>query len=238
VRQYQTRWQKKEERKNLFKASLYVGGAILMIVGTIVWGIPLMVKMAVFVRGMTSADKAIFSDDTIPPSPPLLISQYAATSSSRLAIRGNAEAGATVYLTQNLESLGDSVVAENGTFLFPDIILKDGNNSFIAVAIDKAGNKSRSSDTVSVFYSSVKPKLEITSPTDKQSFSGQRSFEIKGTTSSDCYVKVNERVLIVDSKGAFFGLFYPVDGENSLIFTATDRVGNQTKKEITVSYRP
>ena len=235
---YRTRWQRKEERRNVLKAFLYVGGAVLLITGTIVWGMPLLVKMAVFVRGITSSDKGITMDDTIPPGPPLLISQYVATSSPRLAIRGNAEPGATVYLTQNLDSLGGSVVSENGTFLFPEITLKDGNNSFIGVVIDGAGNKSRSSDALDVYYSSTKPKLDISTPGDKQSFSGQRSFEIKGSTSPDCRVKVNERVLIVDSKGSFFGLYYPVDGDNVLTFTATDRVGNQTRKEITVSFRP
>lgn len=233
-----SRLQRLEEKRNLRKAIWLAIGTVVLIVFVVVIGVPALVRLVTWIGESKSAgvkDK----NDLIPPSPPRIITSWDATNSALMTVTGFAEPKASVYLTLNAESKGDHKTGDDGQFVFENIALSEGENKLIAVAIDEAGNQSQPSRTVSVIYSKKEPKLDIESPTNSQEFSGSKNqIEIKGVTDPESRVTVNGRILIVGSDGKFTSFYSLSNGENKLEFIATNRAGNQTKKELTVTYAP
>ncbi len=235
---YRSRMQRIEEKRNIRKAALLILVTILLIVGMAIVGIPLLTRMALFFSSF-NAQSGNEKYDNIPPAAPQIVLPYEATNSATISITGFAEAGSTVYLTQNTDSEEITVTGDDGTFKFEDLSLKAGENIFSAVAMDKAGNKSLTSAQRQISYSHKSPKLVIDTPTDHQVISGESNrLEIKGSTDIGDRVTVNERNIIVGSSGNFSGLYYLANGENVLVFIALDQAGNQTRKEMTVTYNP
>lgn len=233
---YRSRLQSVEERTNLRKALWWVVGAGGVIVVMMVVGVPLLIRMAIFLGEVRSSGKGVEKTDVIAPVPPSLAVSYDATNSARQTLAGLAEAGTTVYLTQNGESKGNVVVRENGGFVFGDIVLKEGNNTFGSVAVDQAGNRSQPAKEVTIYYSNKQPKLEIESPTNRQQVMGKQ-VEIKGTTTGT-RLTVNERLIILGAEGKFNTVYNLEPGENVLVFSAVDQAGNQIRKELIVTAIP
>lgn len=175
----------------------------------------------------------------MPPSPPAIMLPYDATNSAVIAVDGSAEPESMIYLTNNEQPSGNTITLEDGTFTFLNINLVPGSNVFAAVAVDKAGNKSKASVGENIIYSNTEPKLEIIKPTDEQTFSGNESpIEISGSTNSDNRVQINNRLVIVGVDGRFTTRAKLTSGINVISIIAIDVSGNQTKKEITVNYNP
>jgi bacillopeptidase F len=234
-----SRLQRLEEKRNVRKATFLTLGGVAIVALVIVIGIPLLVKLLLFMGNLKSANQPVDKTDLIPPGPPQLIVPYDATNSATLTISGIAEPGSTVFLTDNSDTLGNVVVADDGTFNYVDNNLDDGTNQIVAVAVDQAGNKSQPSQTTQVIYSKVAPKLELSAPTDRQTFSGDPArTAFTGKTDPDVRLTVNDRVIIVDSAGNFTSTFNLNPGDNTLVVIATNKAGNQTRKELVVTYNP
>lgn len=235
---YRSRLQKAEEKNNIKKAIWLFAGAIAILVVLVFWGIPLLVRLVVVIgdiKGGQGTDKT----DFIPPAPPRLLVPFEATNSRTINVSGRSEPGATVFLTLNKDAEGSVVVKEDGNFEFGSVSLAEGKNDLIAVAVDASGNKSQSSETLSIYYSNKEPKLEITSPTDRQVVTGQNDkIEIKGQTDPNNRVIVNDRWVVLGTDGKFSYLYKLTSGENNLVITSTDRTGNMAKKELVVVYNP
>jgi hypothetical protein len=67
------------------------------------------------------------------------------------------------------------VTSENGEFEFSQVLLSDGDNEFIAVAVDTAGNRSQPSNELNIGFSLKAPKLLIEKPTTGQIITGNNS---------------------------------------------------------------
>jgi hypothetical protein len=102
---YRSRLQRVEEKRNVKRAVMLILGSILTIGILLVWGVPVLVKLAVFLGNINSSRKPIDKSDLIPPAPPTVLATYEATNSATQVIKGWSEPGATVYLTNN----GDGV---------------------------------------------------------------------------------------------------------------------------------
>ena len=126
------------------------------------------------------------------------------------------------------------MAAEDGGFSLSNVKLVEGDNKLSAVAIDQAGNKSAPSSEVDIYYSNQQPKLEISSPTDNQQVGGA-SVEVSGLTTAGVRLTVSGRLIIVNSEGKFSTQFNLASGDNALVFIATDKAGNQTRRELTVT---
>lgn len=233
---YRSRLQSLEDKKNFRKATFLALGAVGLIVFVLILGIPILVRMAIFLGDLKSSKSPVEKTDLIPPVPPNLLVSFDATNSSRQTLSGLAEPGSTVYLTQNSESRGSVVVKDDGIFQFGNVILKEGDNKFVGIAIDQVGNKSQSSREVVIYYSNKRPELNVDSPTDRQQITGNR-VEIKGSTSGT-RLTVNDRLIILGNNGVFSTTYNLDPGENVLVFIASDRAGNQTRKELTVTATP
>lgn len=235
---YRSRLQQTQEKKNLKLAIWLIVAGIVLVGMMLVWGVPLLIRFAVFVGDLNSSRRPIDKSDLIPPAPPSLSVIYEATNSARQVIYGYSEPNVTVYLTLNKKPIGNVVAQGDGKFVFTDINLELGRNELSAVALDNAGNTSQPSNIAGINYSNREPKLEIQSPTEGQIVTGQENtVEIKGLTDLGTRLIVNERVVVVNSDGKFTSSVTINEGENTLVFVATDRSGNSARKEIKVTYK-
>ena len=235
---YRSRLNSIQERKNVRKAFLISAITIALLIAAAILGIPILSGIALFFGDLKSSSEAIDTQDHIPPVAPRIILSYEATNSARQVISGFAEAGSSVFLTQNGESQGESIASEDGQFQFTDIFLELGENSFSAVAIDQGGNKSLASSNVRLIYVNKGPDLQVESPVDRQQVSGERnSVDVRGQTTSGVRLTINDRTIIVSPSGKFSTTYSLNEGDNALVFIATDQAGNQTRKEMVVSYQ-
>ncbi len=234
-----SRLQKLEERRNLIRAVWLILGSVALVALTITLGFNILTKIFLFLGNVNSTNKPVVNTDVIPPGPPTFFTSFEATNSAVITLSGYAEPGATVYLTQNTQAKGNVVSTQDGVFQFPGIKLNPGLNSFSAVAMDAAGNRSQPSVTVEITFSDKGPDLKITVPTDKQIISGgDGTIRITGSTDPDARLTVNDRVVIVSPSGNFNYSLVLNQGDNNLVITATDTTGNQTQKSLTVTYNP
>lgn len=226
-----------EEKRNMRQATLLGLAAILAIIVVIVLGIPLLIRMAVFLGDIKSSSRPVEKNDLIPPVPPQISLPYSATNSASQTISGSAEPGSSVFLTLNGESVGNVIAAEDGGFSISNIHLTVGDNKLSAVAIDQAGNKSMPANEIDVFYSNKPPKLDISSPTDRQQISNNK-VEISGSVDEGSRLVINDRFIVIAPNGKFNVVWNLNSGENGLVFVATDQSGNQTRKELIVTATP
>jgi bacillopeptidase F len=232
-----SRLARKEEKRSIRQAIFYGGLIFILALGIIFLGIPVLIKMAIFLGNLRSSSMPVELKDTLPPTPPVLKPLPEATNSAQLVVGGFAESGATVkiFLTGGEEK---EVVADNeGTFTFDNLKLTLGKNEIYALATDKAGNKSVESEKIIVWYDNTPPELEITQPTDKMTISEEdNKLEVIGKTDPEATVLVNEHLVVVDREGNFK---YPLTlslGENEIKIMATDKAGNQTEKSLIITY--
>ncbi len=218
-----------EDRRNSRKAVILILGTIVMLALAVFLGIPILVKMAIFFGDLKSSKTPVDKTDLIPPPPPSFFLPYDATNSAVQTISGSSEAGSTVYLTLNGESVGNVVTKDDGVFSLGNINLKNGDNALVAIAIDQAGNKGNPSAEVDVYYSNKPPDLtvETSAVTDSK-------VEIKGTTNGE-RLTANERLIIIGQGGKFATTINLNPDEKVLVLVTVDRAGNQTRKEVELS---
>jgi len=218
-----------EERRNSRRAVILILGTIILLALAVFGGIPVLVKMAIFWGDLKASKMPVDKTDLIPPPPPSFSLPYDATNSARQTISGSSEAGSTVYLTLNGESVGNVMAKDDGTFVLGDVTLKSGDNALVAVAMDPAGNKGNASAEVDVYYSNKPPELTV-----ETSMVANNKVEIKGTTNG-VGLTVNERRIIIGQNGKFATTINLNPDEKTLLFVAVDRAGNQTRQEVTLS---
>src|SRR3972149_2995143 len=139
---YRSRLQRVEENRNLQK-SVWLVLAIGGIMGLLaVYGLPLLVRSAVWFGNMRANSSNRDKSDLTPPGPPFLIITYTATNSAQLLIRGTAEPKSSVFFTLNFQPAGKTGVGDEGGFEYDGIIVDEGNNAISAVAVDVGGTRS------------------------------------------------------------------------------------------------
>ena len=181
----------------------------------------------------------IEKQDKVPPPPPYLQAPPKATNKP-LAVSGFSEPGANVTLFLNNSKVKEVVVDSEGGFSFEEVVLFEGENKIYAKAVDSAGNESKKSSEYIVIYDKTPPKLEIEAPTSgtKIEKEEERQIEIKGLTEANSQVTINGFWARVDDEGKFSYNLRLEEGENKIEILAKDEAGNETKKEISVSYEP
>lgn len=178
-------------------------------------------------------------EDTTPPLPPKLRPLPEATNKEKITLQGFAEPGATVKIFLNEELKKEVVIETDGSFTTEAISLSLGKNKIKAKAYDQAGNESKDSGIIIIDFDKTPPELEVLSPEDSASFSGEeKEVEITGKTEAEAALKINGHLIILNPEGNFS---YPLnlsEGENIIQIEAIDKAENKTEKEITVFYAP
>ncbi len=226
-----------EERRNFRSAVILIILTIAVIAALFVYGIPVVGRVASFVSGLKGSTSPITSGDKTPPAPPKFNNFADFTNQQYITLSGTAEPGATVKLSFN-SGVKDTIVDKDGNFTFPNLSLKDGENTFSAIAQDNTGNTSQKISDFTISYDTKPPDLTIDSPADGTKFFGstQRQINIQGTSETGANVTINDRIVSVDDNGRFQ---YPItlnSGDNALIIKATDAAGNSTEKTITLNF--
>lgn len=225
-----------EEKRNMKKAVAFGILTVLTLVALFFYGIPTLGRFAAFISDFGKSGKTITTNDKTPPAPPNFSPHSDFTNQTKLDLSGSSEAGATVKLNFNGEDV-ETLADKDGHFTF-SLTLNSGENSFTARAVDTAGNVSQPTNSFVIVYDNKPPDLNIDSPADGTQFVGsrQRQVTIQGTTEGGAGLTINDRVVAVDDNGKFQFTTTLTDGENKFNVKATDKAGNTTEKELTLSF--
>jgi len=234
-----TRLARKQEARNVRQAIFYIILTLTLAFVLIFVGIPLLIKMAIFLGNLRASSKLPEQVDTIPPSPPRIIIPFEATNSAQFSLKGYTEPGATIKIYNSGLSLGETVADDEGSFSIENLKLTSGRNEITAVAQDAADNESQPSMSSVINYDTTPPSLEVTYPEDGETIAGlENQITLEGKTEEGAKISVNGRLVIVGPEGDFNYQYSLEEGENTFIIIAQDKAGNQTEKELKVEYSP
>ncbi len=239
ARRKKTRLTKLEEKRNIQQAAVFGFLSVVLIIALLIFGLPTLIKLSVWVSEKKSSSAPTEKSDTLAPNSPTFAYINEATKSSTLSFKGYAEPKTTIEIVLNGQKAKETLTDSEGEFIVKGLTLKTGTNKIKARAIDEEDNQSDFSQTLTVILDNTAPLLEISFPHDGDKFFDKdKEIDIQGKTEEENTLYVNGRLASIDSSGNF-SLHYELDeGDNKLKFEITDKAGNQTQKEITVSYSP
>lgn len=224
--------QKKEEklkRENLLYALL----GVLLLLGAIFFGIPLMTKIALY---LSSGKMPINNSQNTLATAPIIYPLPSATNSAQIIISGESINNSEVelYLNNNLITKSNS---KNGFFSVDNFPLVEGVNQIEARAATQDGNFSPKSKTINILLKTTQPILEITEPQNNIIYTNaSNKIIIKGITDPLTNLRVNNHLAIINNDGSFLYEYYLNEGDNIIRLIASDEAGNQTEKEIKINY--
>jgi bacillopeptidase F len=199
-------------------------------------GIPALIKLAIFMGNLKNTTTPVEMAYHLPPPPPHLKALPEATNSAQINLTGSSQAGDTVELFLSEISRGQVVAENDGSFQFNQITLTQGVNDFFAKSTDRNGIQSQPSNHLRLELDQQPPLLTVTEPADKTVFNlRQTSINIKGETEAEVTLFINDHLVILDQNNRFNYPFTLNNGENMVKITATDKAGNQTEKELTLT---
>ncbi len=233
----QSRLNRRQERKSKRNLFLSLLGIVVVIFLVIKVGIPLLVNFSLFISNKKDLAIQNNSGNASFISPPVLNPVPSATNSAKIALSGIGNPNQTVKIYVNDELTDELPTKKDGTFSIIEDI-KKGTNTIKAKSLAE-GKESGFSETITVTYIDTKPTLDLTSPSDGQTFSkASNSAPVSGKTSPGARVTVNGFWAIVDDNNNFSYNLPLQNGENQIKAVATDDAGNTTEKEVKVTYNP
>jgi hypothetical protein len=221
-------------KKNLI---LNILGIFLVILIVFKFGIPFLVNISIFLSGSKGNQEQSQSQNPTFVAPPILNSLPQATSSASVIISGIAVKNQTIDLYINGDLTDKTKTKDDGSFSFKENV-SAGENT-IKVKANESNGSSDFSQPLVIFYKSAPPSLNISSPSDNQSFSKDQSpVEVKGATDPDVKVTINGFWAITDSNGNYSYSLPLQNGDNNITIAAIDMAGNKSEKKIKVTYSP
>lgn len=235
-----SRLSKNVEKKTMHRLWLSLIGIVVVLFLLIKFGIPALINFSLFLAN--SKDSAITKEQKANnPTvvlPPTLIQSFSATNSAQITVSGSAQANEQIELFVNNNLFDITNTKNDGSFTFTGVNLSSGQNNITAKA--KVANKeSDFSNTLSISYANKAPSLTIATPSDGQTFSGgsQQNLVVSGKTDNgDVRVTVNGFWAIVDASGNYSYTLTLQNGGNPIKVIAEDSAGNQTEKDINVTF--
>lgn len=227
-------------RSNVKKQSIHlVLFMIAIVIILAVFGTNLLVGFSVALDRLRGADEVNQQQQGISYlAPPVLDPLPNATKENNINISGLSTETDEILIELHIngKSIEKSKPSEDGAFSFENIQLQTGENEIKAKSIAAGGEKeSEFSDSVKVKYLNKEPGLEISVPTDGQTFKkDQGQIRLSGKTDPGAKVTVNDFWTITKDDGDFYYTYTLKDGENPLKFVSTDEAGNTTTKEIKI----
>ncbi len=227
-----TRRLESQSRKNLILSIL---GIIIVFFLLVKFGIPLLVDFSLYISNSKGSSSPNKQNSTVFISPPVLAPVPAATNSAKISVSGTSYPNQTIDLYVNDNLIDKTGTDKNGNFSF-DETLNLGENK-IKTKAHKDNQQSDFSNTLDVVYKNSAPLLDLTSPTDGQSFSkDQNTANVTGKTDQGVKVTVNGFWAIIDENNNFSYTLPLQNGDNQIKVIATDEAGNKTEKDIKVTY--
>jgi len=225
----------KTESKKMFRQTLLMlFFSIVLIIVFIFIILPLFLKL---ISKQSSSDNT--NQETLVIQTPIISTPVNATNSAQLTISGFGQKDTTIYLLLNgSENQKKTVEDEAGKFEIP-VELTAGENRIKLYAENQDKKQSNLSSEYLVIYDNDPPKIELESPTEGQKIELRKNqlLTVKGTSEPDAKIDLNGRIIRVGKEGLFSATYQLSEGENKLIFIATDLAGNATTLERIVSFK-
>jgi bacillopeptidase F len=224
-------------RKAGKQGMIYLFIAILLIVITIIWGLPAVARLTGLLI-KSDNNPVVFEDQK--PTPPIFSDIPEATFSGQVKIAGYAQPGLDVILFLNGAEYERKLVAESGTFSFDKVVVVEGDNTVYAYTSTLHELRSEQSKVYVIVVDTTKPSVTIDSPKDGEVFRGQaqRIPNIVGSVNEiGSKVYVGDRMTFLQD-GKFSLSYQLVEGDQDIMIRAIDKAGNESISSIRLRWEP
>lgn len=227
----------RNEKKYFQKIIVYFFLFILFIAFIVTFGIKILINITLFIADITHPK----IENSLPKNqknevllPPEVYEIPSATNSSKIIVKGKANAGKNLSFFIN-NSFQKEITLEDDLFE-TELELSSSENLIYLVLKNPKTKEKKQSEVYRVIYKKEKPKLEIISPKDQEKVN-QEEIKILGKTEKEVFVKINDLPVVVGADGQFSYQLKLQPGENKISITATDIAGNVETKELTIIYQ-
>ena len=231
-----SRLERKSEEQTTKKTFLLGLLTVVIFILIIAFGLPFLIKFSIFLGDLKIKKEGNIVEKVLPPLSPRIVLPFDATNSAKINISGFAEAKVEVELIKNDVSFGKTKVSDVGDFTFSDIALDAGANSFTTIAVSEKGGTSESSKPLVVIYDNKTPEFTMINPATDNVKVDVADFEVSGQSEKGVSVLVNNQVAMVDDTGLFKTKVQLNAGKNDIEIKVRDAAGNETKKNIVITY--
>ena len=215
---------------------------VLLCLTALVIGVFIFILLPLAIRTFSSlsgSSSPVKRGDALPPQTPVIFTIVEATNSADLSVSGFAQPETTITLYRNGSRVQETSPDAEGKFSFSSFMIAEGDNQLNVVSRNK-DNAEATSSIHNVVLDTQSPELNILEPLDKTAITRRREQAIAVKIQSEGGVRayLNDKFLFGDTQGNYSGTFQLSEGDNTLRFRVVDKAGNQTEKEIMVSFRP
>lgn len=225
---------RREEKEILRRIVFLSAVSLVLAIVLFTLGISLLGKFADLL-GLIFKGKQEAVSEAGAPTAPVLDDLPEATNSAKLTVKGFISEGEKVEIYLGENKVGDAKI-EGSKFEYEDVSLKDGENKISAKTV-RADKTSNSSKVIVVVLDTLEPKLEIESPTEDQTFTGNNRVKVMGKTDRDAQVYANGFLASVDIEGKFEVLVPVAEGESTIEIKAVDSAGNIKIEKRKITFR-
>ncbi len=230
-----SRLNKNTEKKTKKTIILSVIGILIILFILFRFGLEFLINFSLFLSGSKNQASQTTSNKINFINTPILNSLPNATNSAQILIAGKSDKNTRVFLYINNKNVDDTKVDNNGIFIFKENLSLGDNQIKVQAKLNT--DKSDFSDTTDVIYKNSQPTLNVTSPSDGQSFKkDQNSVSVTGKTDTGVSVTVNGFSAIIDYNNNFSYNLPLQNGDNQIKIIAIDQAGNKTEKDLKVNY--
>jgi len=166
---------------------------------------------------------------------PILDDLQKFTNKSTITVSGFSNNASRVEINLNGKKAAETNV-DSGRFKYEDLKLSDGDNEITAKAFDANNNQSDFSQAETVNFSNKEPKLEVSTPADGQTISGNNRISVQGQTQKDAQVFANGFLANVLQDGKFDVIIPLSEGDNNIEVKAVDQAGNEKTISLKVRF--
>ena len=194
-----------------------------------------MVNFSLFLAGSKDNQSSQNSNQINFVAPPTLNPLPSATNSAKIIISGKSTKNTKIELFINDDLSDDVETDKDGNFVFtPNLEPGDSRIKTRAIYKDKKSDFSVSFD---VIFKNSQPTLEITSPSDGQTFKkDQNSVNVQGKTDLGVSVTINGFWAVIEDNNNFSYTLPLQNGDNEIKVVAVDQAGNKSEKSLKVNY--
>lgn len=226
----------RKEEKNIIKRIFFLSViSVVLIIVIFTVGISALGKFADLTDAVFKNKTPDAKTESATLLPPILDTLADATSNPQLKISGFSSDGDKVEVYLDGENVGETPI-EGGKFSYENITLKDGENELAVKAVG-AGGESELSSGVKITLDKKEPTLEVTSPTDGQTFLENNRIKVAGTTEKDAQVFANGFLANVGADGKFDVTIPLTEGENQIEVKAQDEAGNVKTIKVKANFK-
>ncbi|MFC1755943.1 hypothetical protein ACFLZK_01235 [Patescibacteria group bacterium] len=160
-----------------------------------------------------------------------------ATNEEEITIEGYAQKGTNVKIFVNGPEKGETLVGDDGKFVFENIPLIEGRNTLFAKSFQN-DNESEKSETRVITVDKDKPKIKIEKPKDGDTIKNlNERVLVKGSVNEKAKVRINDRLAVLKPNLSFEFLLGVDEGDVVITVEAIDEAGNSEITKVGVTYK-